>query len=354
MRLKLFAQLLLFGLASAFTGAVVALTVCGGQQCIYLPSVASAPTTEPTTEPTVAAPTATRNPDPAVIRGLAVLGDSTQDEYRADNPRGEEYASTTLNWVEQLAAVRRINLGPVGTRPEPRRSGLAFNWARSGATSQQMISTGQHTGAAQQARDGEVSHALIQIGINDFYFSGLGLEIYEGTIKGDKLQARLNYISDNIILAARTLKQTGKCEVLIAATQDYVTIPIVPELYTTYQDPAGRQRFVDASAYLNQRLAAKSAQEGIAFFDFNTAYLAEVNSRLNADGFLIVGGEQIDLRKRGNEPHFGLLDDQYTHPGTVLSGLYANVYIRAMNEYFHTDIPPFSDEEILRTAGIKR
>jgi hypothetical protein len=357
MKYKLLTTTVLIGLALLIAGGAIALTSCNQQPCIFLPIIlkpgepAPGATALPTTGP--GKPTATLNPNPQVITGLAILGDSVQDEYRADNPRGGAYTRTTLNWVEQLADVRGINLGRRGTRPEPRRSGYAFNWARSGATSDQMISAGQHTGAAQEVLNGEVSHAIIQIGTNDFYFSGLGQEIYLGTISDTALQTQLNHISDNIITAAQTLKQTGHCQVMIAATQDYITIPIIPELQTAFQDPRGRQRFVDAIAYLNKRLAAQSVEEGVFFFDFNAAYLAEIQGRLNAEGFLMVGGEQIDLQKRGNEPHFGILDDEYVHPGTVLSGLYANVYARAMNEYFHTAIVPFSDDEILHTAGIK-
>jgi hypothetical protein len=298
------------------------------------------------------APTATTNPLPQTIVGLAILGDSTQDEYRADNPRGGEYNATTLNWVELLATLRNLNIGAWGQRDEPRRGGYAFNWARSGATSDQMLSAGQHTGARQQILAGEVSHAVIQIGINDFYFSGLGLEIYDGTISGAALQSRLNLIAENIITAARTLHETGRCRVLVAATQDYLTLPVVPELYLTYQDPVGRQRFIDAMTYLNLRIAELSTSEGITYFDFNAAYLAEVNQRLDSEGFLIVGGERIDLRTRGNNGRFGLLDDGYTHPGTVLSSLYANVYITEFNQSFNTSLVPLSDEEILRAAGL--
>lgn len=361
-------RLLIICGALAILGVAAAAMRCGpGQQCVFLPVVTSQVAPSATAAPPVATPTlappptatlappptATLNPRPQTIVGLAVLGDSTQDEYRADNPRGGDYNATTLNWVELLAEVRRINLGEWGSRPEPRRGGYAFNWARSGATSEQMIGAGQHTGAAQQVRDGQVSHAIIQIGINDFYFSGLGLEIYQGTVTESQMRVRLDLIAGNIITAARTLEETGRCKVMVAATQDYITLPIVPELYATYQDPAGRKRFVDAVTYLNNELARLSAEEGVAFFDFNAAYLAEIQSRLDVEGFLLVGGERIDLRTRGNNPRFGLVDDGYIHPGTVLSGLYARVYIEAFNRSFGTTIGPLNDDEILRAAGIR-
>src|SRR5262245_44866243 len=46
---------------------------------------------------------------------LGIMGDSNSDEYRADdNNRGGIYASTTLNWVEQLQRYRGIDIGSWG------------------------------------------------------------------------------------------------------------------------------------------------------------------------------------------------------------------------------------------------
>lgn len=337
-------SVLIIFLLGAMLGSFATAVACGtAGQCIFIPVVSNAPT---------AAPNPTVTPQPKVITGLAIIGDSTQDEYRADDHRGGDYADVTFSWVELLAKERQFNLGAWGTRAEPRRSGYEFNWARSGATSQQMISTGQHTGAAAQASNGQISHAVIQIGINDLYFSGLGKQIYDGTINDNDLHARLNFIADNIATAAHTLKATNHCEVLVAATQDYMTLGVVPELFTTFQDTESRQRVIDAITYLNQQIEQRSAREGVSFFDFNAAYLAEINPRIDSDGFLKIGTQRVNLHKRGNEPHFGLLDDEYVHPGTILAGLYAKVYIEAFNRYFHTAIEPLSDDEILRAAGI--
>lgn len=338
-------------MAAVLIGITTAATSCqSGLRCVYLPVVTTQTGAPPATPLPPATPTT--NPRPQTIVGLAVLGDSTQDEYRADNPRGGEHNATTLNWVELLATVRKLNLGEWGQRAEPRRGGFAFNWSRSGATSDQMLTAGQPTGAAQQVLAGQVSHAVIQIGTNDFYFSGLGQQIYDGTIAGAELQNRLGQIAENIVGAAEILQATGRCKVIVAATQDYMSLPVVPELYATYQDPAGRQRFLDAMAYLNGRIAQLSRGAGVSFFDFNQAYMAELQRRLDAEGFLIVGGERINLRERGDEGHYGLLDDGYIHPGTVLSSLYANVYIAEFNKSFGTAIAPLSDDEILRAAGI--
>lgn len=330
-------------------GAMVA--VCDeGQQCLFLPVVTSQPEVSAEATPTPAAPVPTPNGAPFV--GLAIIGDSTQDEYSADNPRGEEYAATTRNWVELLVEQRGINLGAWGTRDEPRRSGYAYNWARSGATTGQLLYWGQHTGTAEQARAGEVSHVVIQIGINDFYYGDVGIQIYQGLLTGDALKQHLDIMAENIRTAIRTLKEPGTLTIMLASTQDYVTLPIVPELMTQFSDPSGQQNMVDATAYLNAQLLRIAAEEGIIYFDFNAAYMAELTSRIDSEGYLVVGSNRVDLNRRGNAPEFGLLDDQYVHPGTVLSALFSNVYIRAFNQLFGTDIAPLSDDEIQRAAGM--
>ena len=77
-----------------------------------------------------------------VIAGFGVAGDSLSDEYEVEN---YNYAR---NWVELLAEERHFDLGQELDWGEPRREGYEFNWARSGATSATLLSTGQHTGLA--------------------------------------------------------------------------------------------------------------------------------------------------------------------------------------------------------------
>src|SRR3954454_1698694 len=98
--------------------------------------------------------------------GIRVLGDSYSDEYQFYPP----HRSTAQNWIEILATARGLNFGEFSTvrRVEPRNQGFAYNWARSDATTEDMIATGQHTGLAAQVAGGEVGLAVIYIGGNDF------------------------------------------------------------------------------------------------------------------------------------------------------------------------------------------
>ena len=80
--------------------------------------------------------------------GIGVIGDSYSDEYQFYAPD----RSTARNWVEILAATRKLDFGSfsIAPRGEPRNQGYAYNWARSDATTETMIATGQHTGLAAQ------------------------------------------------------------------------------------------------------------------------------------------------------------------------------------------------------------
>lgn len=291
----------------------------------------------------------------AQITGLAIIADSTADEYRADNPRGGDFGDVTFNWAELLASQRELNLGAWGDRPEPRRAGYEYNWARSGASSKTMIDSGQHTGPAEQILAGQVSHVIIQIGLNDFYHDEVSFAIYEDRLSGQALQQFLDGIIANVEEAVRTVKIAGNQHVILAAMQDYVTPGLLPETTTLLPDTAGRQRLIAAFAYVNQGLSAVALREDVPFFDFNAAFQCELERRHDPDDprFILVGGERIDLSEKSNDPHHAFLGDEYAHPGTVLSGLFANLFIEQINQVFGTGFIPFSDDELLQIAGLK-
>ena len=69
--------------------------------------------------------------------GIGVLGDSYSDEYQFYPP----HRSTARNWVEILAETRGLNFGRFSprSRGEPRNQGYEYNWARSDATTDDLI-----------------------------------------------------------------------------------------------------------------------------------------------------------------------------------------------------------------------
>jgi phospholipase/lecithinase/hemolysin len=297
-----------------------------------------------TLEPTLTASFTT------TVAGLGVLGDSNSDEYRADDDRGGAYASITFSWVELIAARRGLNLGPWGTWDEPRRTGFKYNWSRSGETTHDAIESGQHTGLAAQVASGEVSHVIVWIGTNDFAsWNGNYQEIYDGRLNGKALQAKLDAIVADITLAVDTITRAGQVNLLLATIPER---PATPDMMRRFPAEAGRRQVNEAIRAVNTRLMTMASSRGIAVVDSN-ALMQALFQRMDKTGALRLGNEQINVLGKGSEPHYGQLDDEAGHPGTILSGLIANeIVIRPLDEQLGANIPPLSDEEILQSAGL--
>ena len=90
---------------------------------------------------------------------MGIMGDSLSDEY------GEQaYGAYADNWVEQLVTSGGIDVGPIGAWGEPRRTLHEYNWARYAATSNDLLSSGQHTGLASQVIPSDIDYGVLEIG----------------------------------------------------------------------------------------------------------------------------------------------------------------------------------------------
>ena len=286
----------------------------------------------------------------SVLRGIAIMGDSDSDEYRADDNRGGKYAATTLNWAEQLALKRGLHFGCWGTRAEPRRTGFEFNWARSGATAASLLSGGQHTGAASQIAAGQVTLVFLHVGSNDF-LRGRFEEIYDGTLSDRALNRKVADFIADMTVAVDTVLDAGPVAVVVVDVQNPGASPLVARKYPR---AAGRQRVAAAVDAVNHGLMVMAEQRGAVLV--SSAALAEEGlARIDENAMLQVGGQSIDILSPGNVPTHLKLADGSGHAGTVASGLLANAwFIGPVNAAFGTSIAPFRDAEILRTAGVVR
>ena len=283
--------------------------------------------------------------------GIGILGDSFYDEYRGSDRRGGQYAPVTFNLVELLVRRRSINLGPWGDWGEPRRTGYAYNWARSGANSGTLISMGQHTGVAEQIAAGNVAFVFIGIGANDFnpYHGDTYSSIYAGTMSDGDLAAKIAGAVRNVTLAVDTVQDAGAQKVAITLFTQWDMDPALPE---SYPDAEGRQRVADAIEAVNAGLLAMAAERDVVVVNQNEMG-RELLSRLDDGGALTVGDEQINFLRNGDEPHHVRLADGQ-HLGTVMSGLSANYYlVDLFNRYFGLEIAPLTEEEILQEAGLQ-
>lgn len=285
---------------------------------------------------------------------LGIMGDSNSDEYRADdNNRGGVYASTTLNWDEQLQRYRGIEIGPWGKWSGTRRSGYEYNWALSGATAEDVVKTGQATGLAQQVAAGRIDTVVLYVGANDFaIWNNTYANIYNGILAGQALKDYINRIVSSIAIAIDTVRTTEAVNMIVTNLQDRGQSP---GFISHFPDPAKRQAVANAIVAVNVGIdIVVGARRHVALVDlYNYVDSPKYKSRINlARGTVTVGREQISFATPDDEPHHAMLSDD-EHSGAVVQCLVANyIFIDPLNSKFGQRIRPFTDEECLTNAGI--
>ena len=294
--------------------------------------------------------------------GVAIIGDSLSDEYRADDNRGGTYGATTFNWLEVLVQLRGLDAGAWGNWGGQQRSGYRHNWSRSGATTDSMVAAGVPASVASQVVAGQVSYLLVMLGPNDFSpsFSTLHNEIYNGTLVEPALSTRLNAIHDRIINTIDTIRSAGTVRVVLSTIigEGLDHIPVTSAEKTSYlaayPDGMKRERVFGAQKYVNDRLKLSAATRGVALFDVNAYFVALTIETQANGGALVIGGQRIEANIKGNDPHHMLLGDQWFHPGTVFAGRLANaMFVEPFNACCALGLAPLTDSELLQLAGIQ-
>lgn len=288
-------------------------------------------------------------PAPLTMKGIAVLGDSQSDEYRADDWRGSNYASTTYNWVEVLAKYRSINFGEWGSREEPRRDGYEFNWARTAATTNTLIESGQHTGAAEQIKSGKVNVVVVFIGALDFapFMPHEHYEaIYSGNLSNAGQKSIVHHVMADIKTIVYTLKDAGDVRIVLVKIPDWGN-----HLGVKVAFPFPQQRILVTHAVneTNEEIDEFAQEENLLTVDPNSVY--KELYRKSDDGKFTVDGVQIERVMLNNNPNNFYLDDGI-HTGTVVNGFIANAILGKLNTVLTNKIKPFSEKEIREFAGL--
>jgi hypothetical protein len=285
---------------------------------------------------------------------LGIMGDSNSDEYRAeDNNRGGKYASTTLNWDEQLQRYRGIDMGAWGKWSGTRRHGYEYNWALTGATAEDVVDTGQSAGLAQQVASGRINTVVLYVGANDFaVWNKTYAKIYAGALAGQTLRNYINRIVSSIATAIDKVRTNDAVNVIVANLQDRgQSSGFIPH----FPDPAKRQAASNAIVAVNAGLdIVVGARRHVVLVDlYNYVNAPENKARINlARGTIAVGGEEISFIAADDEPHHVMLSDD-EHSGTVVQCLAANyLFINPLNSNFGQSIKPFTDQECLAHAAI--
>lgn len=269
---------------------------------------------------------------------VGILGDSYSDEYQFYPPD----RATARNWMEILTTTRGVNFGAFSSesRGEPRNQGYEFNWARSDATTDDLIATGQHTGLAGQVARGDIDVVWIFIGGNDFI----------GAMKSRDPLATVTTLLPRALANFRAALET-----IAAASQTVrivlVTVPDVRNL-PEFAGPIREGRiststadeFTSAIARFNAQIRALAARsERIALLDFDLA--VQFANRLSQDSIL-AAGRILSRTRPGNEPDCFFLADS-RHPGTLGQTLLAQMFIETVNVKFGARIPTLSAREAL-------
>lgn len=303
------------------------------------------------------------------------LGDSQSDEFRAEQNTGGGTAWTpyTLNWLEQLAqpteltpfggAVcnRGLDFGPWGVgRPEPRRSGYAYNCARYNAFMSGVVSA-QLPVMHGLVESGTVSHVVIQGTVNELlratpypwfqeaYLSPDGG--VTGGITGTPLVTFVNQYAGQVSTVVDTLLGAGAEGIVVILPPDYMTYP---DVIAQAPDPVGR---ANVSAFMERIYDAirDHADSVNASRDVTTVVCVTQHELYPWDTFdgtyCTVAGVQVNVMapSPNGSPLYRSVDD---HTGTLFNALTANAFIGAANQLPGISITPLSDAEILANAGL--
>jgi phospholipase/lecithinase/hemolysin len=278
------------------------------------------------------------------IVGIGVIGDSLADEYQFYPPD----RSTARNFVEQLAEDRQLNFGDfdadASARGEPRNAGYAFNWAKDGASTSDLIAQGQHTGLAAQVTAGEVNYAWVVAGGNDV----LNLASAEDPAAAIATLGQTLLANGQTVLAT-LLAAKSDVKIVIATVPRLSALPAVKDAVAGGAVP---QSIVDsADAAIDQinshlRQLAKTNKQ-VALAD-----IAKLLQQVTSKKRLRVAKVLLDRETASDDPHSLFLEDG-AHPGTIAQGLLANVFLKAMRKDFKVKLKPLSNAEILANAGLQ-
>ncbi len=272
---------------------------------------------------------------------IGVVGDSYSDEYEFYPPD----RSTARNWVEILAATRGLDFGGYSTagRGEPRNQGFEYNWARSDATTADMIATGQHTGLAAQVARGEVGLVVVYIGGNDF-INALKAPDPPAALADVLPRALANHRA-----AVEALREASPDVKLVLATlSDIRNLPEFDRPIRTGQIPlAVADAFTAAIKQYNAQIKAIAASDrrvAVIDLDMTTRF-----ANLVCRDRVVVDGVRMDRANPGNAVgHFFLAD--WRHPGTVGQGLLAKLFVDTINARFGAGVAPLDEHEIVSFA----
>ena len=281
------------------------------------------------------------------------VGDSLTDEYFKGHGGAD-------NWVEQVAPTpgipntRGLNFGRYLAPPNSwggiRGTGYEYNWARGGASATLIPGrtdlASEVAGLAGQVQQGLVTLATVEIGVADMAVKYA--DIYSGALAGPALESYIQNVVGSIFQGVDTLRAAGNVHLVLANIADFGVTPYIRQ-NPAFSNPWGRFRVTLATAAADAEIQILANQRGIPvlnFFAYSEVLLASGQP-------ILVGGVPINTAGYSSpvaDPHDFFADSQ--HPGTIGSGLFANMFIAAIDQAYGASVAPLSDQELLVNAGI--
>lgn len=280
--------------------------------------------------------------DPIV--GLGAAGDSLTDEY-SESSFFETY-QYAKSWM-QLVGDTGVFTGEPGPYSEPRRSGTAFNWARWGATSGDLLAAKQHTWLAQQGDVGRVTHAVLAVGQNDFnpYIGSQYSNIYNGRWSTAQINSYVNQVVGNITTALTTLANSN-ARVVISNILDPGA---APQVRSAFPHAARRDRVTAVIDTVNARLTEVADQWNVPLADLNglAEYFFGTNrSRVSSRQ---IGGVTV-TNTAGSGVTNAFVHDGL-HPHTMVQAQLANLFLEGFKQAYDTPVDQFSEAETVALVG---
>lgn len=265
---------------------------------------------------------------------IGAVGDSVTD--MVDPPGLRDYRP----WIRWAVQDLGMDFGPWGQYPDFRGADYRYNYAHGGATTESMISEGQHIHLA--AENPKVDLVSYCNGANDLAYwfrdHALWVAFRDNRDPETHLVPRMisHFNAAVNILAGPPERPTGT-DLVIWGCPDILLMPkIRANLWAAYAGtPAKYRRAVQA---YNQHLQAVAASRRWIYLDFPA-----LGETLGAKRFFVLAGVRLAYND------FFCRD--LTHPGPVFTGLMANLFARAVNRRYGTNYPLQSDQTILRRAG---
>ncbi len=279
------------------------------------------------------------------IDGLGLAGDSLTDEYF-----NEPYGAYAKNWATLVGEYRSDDapLGELKAPPEDwgagdvRRSGYEYNWAVAGADSFSLLTQQQHTSLSIDIAEGDVSHAVLAIGQNDF---APGTAAYSGIYDGTWTAQQISDYSDDVFNNIKTAIETIDIDDVRLVVSNIIDYGVAPATQVAFPIEAQRDNVTAVIRAVNDRVAQFTIDRGIPVVDSFTF----AGDLLRATSFQF-GGVQIN-NEPGTAPDNAFVADG-VHPHTINSSILANAYLNALNVAYGEQVPLFTEEEVLGIVGL--